>query len=193
MRSSRAQGISSDGLRGNRCAIANPFRPLHAAPRFPPATFSGRCRARDRGPRQGRGVRGPRGCASGRFVPVQEAGPGRASDGADRSMRPEKDRRRDEGAQWLAARDATAPDLPRGSGYRLHSMIVQAMVDGIGVADGHSLPIESGPGNRAPAGPRHQSRWSRSSWSLSLRTRATGPACAGFGTVLGPRRDGSIG
>ena len=42
---------------------------------------------------------------------------------------------------WCAARDAGAPDMSRSSGYRLNSMMVQAAVEGMGVALGHSLLI----------------------------------------------------
>ena len=44
-------------------------------------------------------------------------------------------------AHWFAARDASAPDLSRASSYRLYSMMIQAAVDGMGVALGHSLLI----------------------------------------------------
>ena len=44
-------------------------------------------------------------------------------------------------AHWFAARDADAPDLSRASGDRLYSMMVQAAVEGMGVALGHSLLI----------------------------------------------------
>ena len=44
-------------------------------------------------------------------------------------------------AHWFAARNAPAPDLSRASSYRLYSMMIQAAVDGMGVALGHSLLI----------------------------------------------------
>jgi LysR family glycine cleavage system transcriptional activator len=44
-------------------------------------------------------------------------------------------------AHWFAAREAGAPDMSRASGYRLYSMMVQAAVEGMGVALGHSLLI----------------------------------------------------
>lgn len=44
-------------------------------------------------------------------------------------------------ARWFASRDAGAPDMSRASGYRLYSMMIQAAVDGMGVALGHSLLI----------------------------------------------------
>ena len=42
---------------------------------------------------------------------------------------------------WFAAREAGAPDMSRASGYRLYSMMVQAALEGMGVALGHSLLI----------------------------------------------------
>ena len=44
-------------------------------------------------------------------------------------------------AHWFAVRQAGAPDMARASGYRLYSMMVQAAVEGMGVALGHSLLI----------------------------------------------------
>ena len=44
-------------------------------------------------------------------------------------------------AHWFASREAGAPDMYRASGYRLHSMMVQAALKGMGVALGHSLLI----------------------------------------------------
>ena len=44
-------------------------------------------------------------------------------------------------AYWFASREAAAPDMSRASGYRLYSMMVQAAVEGMGVALGHSLLI----------------------------------------------------
>ena len=44
-------------------------------------------------------------------------------------------------AHWFAAREAGAPDMSRASGYRLYSMMVQAALEGMGVALGHSLLI----------------------------------------------------
>ena len=44
-------------------------------------------------------------------------------------------------AHWLACREAGAPDMSRASGYRLYSMTVQAALEGMGVALGHSLLI----------------------------------------------------
>ena len=44
-------------------------------------------------------------------------------------------------AHWFASRQADAPDMSRASGYRLYSMMVQAAVEGMGVALGHSLLI----------------------------------------------------
>ena len=44
-------------------------------------------------------------------------------------------------AHWLACREAGAPDMSRASGYRLYSMMVQAALEGMGVALGHSLLI----------------------------------------------------
>ena len=44
-------------------------------------------------------------------------------------------------AHWFASREAGAPDMSRASGYRLYSMMVQAAVEGMGVALGHSLLI----------------------------------------------------
>ena len=44
-------------------------------------------------------------------------------------------------AHWFASRGAGAPDMSRASGYRLYSMMVQAAVEGMGVALGHSQLI----------------------------------------------------
>ena len=44
-------------------------------------------------------------------------------------------------AHWCAAREAGAPDLSRASGYRLNSMMVQAALEGMGIALGHSQLI----------------------------------------------------
>ena len=44
-------------------------------------------------------------------------------------------------AHWFASREADAPDMSRASGYRLYSMMVQAAVEGMGVALGHSVLI----------------------------------------------------
>ena len=44
-------------------------------------------------------------------------------------------------AHWFACREGGAPDLSRASGYRLYSMMIQAAVEGMGVALGHSLLI----------------------------------------------------
>ena len=44
-------------------------------------------------------------------------------------------------AHWFACREAGAPDMSRASGYRLYSMMVQAALEGMGVALGHSLLI----------------------------------------------------
>ena len=44
-------------------------------------------------------------------------------------------------AHWFARMDAGTPDMSRASGYRLYSMMVQAAVEGMGVALGHSLLI----------------------------------------------------
>ncbi len=44
-------------------------------------------------------------------------------------------------AHWFASREAGAPDMSRASGYRLYSMMIQAAVEGMGVALGHSLLI----------------------------------------------------
>ena len=44
-------------------------------------------------------------------------------------------------AHWFASRKASAPDMSRASGYRLYSMMIQAAVQGMGVALGHSLLI----------------------------------------------------
>ena len=43
---------------------------------------------------------------------------------------------------WFAHRGLRPPDLSRALGFRLYSMMVQAAVDGMGVALGHSLIIE---------------------------------------------------
>ena len=44
-------------------------------------------------------------------------------------------------AHWFACREAGTPDMSRVSGYRLYSMMVQAALEGMGVALGHSLLI----------------------------------------------------
>ena len=44
-------------------------------------------------------------------------------------------------AHWFACREAGAPDMSQASGYRLYSMMVQAALEGMGVALGHSLLI----------------------------------------------------
>ena len=44
-------------------------------------------------------------------------------------------------SHWFAQHDAGTADLSRASGFRLYSMMVQAAVDGMGVALGHSLMI----------------------------------------------------
>ena len=44
-------------------------------------------------------------------------------------------------AHWFANRKAGAPDLSRASGYRLYSMMIQAALEGMGVALGHSMLI----------------------------------------------------
>ena len=44
-------------------------------------------------------------------------------------------------AHWFACRKAGAPDMSQASGYRLYSMMVQAALEGMGVALGHSLLI----------------------------------------------------
>ena len=44
-------------------------------------------------------------------------------------------------AHWFACREAGAPDMSRASGYRLYSMMIQAALEGMGVALGHSLLI----------------------------------------------------
>ena len=44
-------------------------------------------------------------------------------------------------AHWFACREAVAPDMSRASGYRLYSMTIQAALEGMGVALGHSLLI----------------------------------------------------
>ena len=44
-------------------------------------------------------------------------------------------------AHWFASREAGAPDMSRASGYRLYSMMIQAAVEGMGVALGHSMLI----------------------------------------------------
>ena len=46
-------------------------------------------------------------------------------------------------AHWFASMDAGAPDMFRASGYRLYSMMIQAAVEGMGVALGHSKLIAS--------------------------------------------------
>ena len=45
-------------------------------------------------------------------------------------------------AHWFAHHGVKPPDLSRALGFRLYSMMVQAAVDGMGVALGHSLLIE---------------------------------------------------
>ena len=45
-------------------------------------------------------------------------------------------------AHWFAHRGVPPPDLSHAVGFRLYSMMVQAAVDGMGVALGHSLMIE---------------------------------------------------
>ena len=45
-------------------------------------------------------------------------------------------------AHWFAHQGLPPPDLSRAVGFRLYSMMVQAAVDGMGVALGHSLMIE---------------------------------------------------
>ena len=42
---------------------------------------------------------------------------------------------------WFAHHGAGAPDLSQASGFRLYSMMIQAAVDGMGVALGHSLMV----------------------------------------------------
>ena len=44
-------------------------------------------------------------------------------------------------AHWFSCREGGAPDMSRASGYRLYSMMVQAALEGMGVALGHSLLI----------------------------------------------------
>jgi len=44
-------------------------------------------------------------------------------------------------AHWFASSEAGAPDMSRASGYRLYSMMIQAAVEGMGIALGHSLLI----------------------------------------------------
>ncbi len=44
-------------------------------------------------------------------------------------------------AHWFAHHGVKPPDLSRALGFRLYSMMVQAAVDGMGVALGHSLMI----------------------------------------------------
>ena len=44
-------------------------------------------------------------------------------------------------AHWFASREAGAPEMSRASGYRLYSMMIQAALEGMGVALGHSLLI----------------------------------------------------
>lgn len=44
-------------------------------------------------------------------------------------------------SHWFAHHGAASADLSRASGFRLYTMVVQAAVDGIGVALGHSLMI----------------------------------------------------
>ena len=44
-------------------------------------------------------------------------------------------------AHWFASREAGVPDMSRASGYRLYSMMIQAALEGMGVALGHSLLI----------------------------------------------------
>ena len=47
----------------------------------------------------------------------------------------------DDWAHWFASREAGVPDMSRASGYHLYSMMVQAALEGMGVALGHSLLI----------------------------------------------------
>ena len=44
-------------------------------------------------------------------------------------------------SHWFAQHDAGTADLSRASGFRLYSMMVQAAINGMGVALGHSLMI----------------------------------------------------
>ncbi len=44
-------------------------------------------------------------------------------------------------AYWFASREVGASDMSRASGYRLYSMMIQAAVEGMGVALGHSMLI----------------------------------------------------
>lgn len=44
-------------------------------------------------------------------------------------------------SHWFAHQGAEEPDLSQASGFRLYSMMVQAAVEGMGVALGHSLMI----------------------------------------------------
>jgi len=44
-------------------------------------------------------------------------------------------------AHWFAGKEAGSPDMSRASGYRLYSMMIQAAVEGMGVALGHSLLV----------------------------------------------------
>ena len=44
-------------------------------------------------------------------------------------------------AHWFARHRLRGPDLTKASGFRLYSMMIQAAVDGMGVALGHSLMI----------------------------------------------------
>ena len=44
-------------------------------------------------------------------------------------------------AHWFARKEGGAPDMSQASGYRLYSMMIQAAVEGMGVALGHSLLV----------------------------------------------------
>ena len=44
-------------------------------------------------------------------------------------------------AHWMTCSEAGTPNMSRASGYRLYSMVVQAALEGMGVALGHSLLI----------------------------------------------------
>ena len=44
-------------------------------------------------------------------------------------------------SHWFASQGAAAPDLWRASGFRLHSTMIQAAVEGMGVALGHASMI----------------------------------------------------
>ena len=45
-------------------------------------------------------------------------------------------------AWWFANREAGPPNLSKASGFRLYSMMIQAALEGMGVALGHSLLVE---------------------------------------------------